>query len=320
MPIRVSCPNPNCSKVLNVKGELAGKRVKCPECQTPIEIPAVQPAPVVSAPVAAVRATPAAAAPIAAARPQEPPRSGVAGLPEALLKHQILIRKKRPKFFEGFIKNPFVEAAKVTHTVEDYETKQVIGFVRKEREEGFDWKKRILGVQTRPERYDVRETENGPNLLSVLIYRPLEVQLNPLALDEKFYEIRDAADLMLGRFRMKQKLFRADFSFRGPDDQVRAEVKWNIDKKNGLSSLVVVLPNGQLLGRVVSEGTLEAEQRAAAGKMVYVVHATVFSNKGHLAEVAPDLVGKPPAHLLTLGLAVIVMATGFGKSMTQGPR
>lgn len=241
-------------------------------------------------------------------------------LPETFLNRQILIRTKRRKFFEGFIQNPFIEPAKVTHTVVDYEANQVIGYVRREREEGFDWKKRILGVQTRPVRYDVRETEDGPNLLSVRIYRPVEVQLNPLASDEKFYEIRDGADVMLGRFRMKQKLFRADFSFRGPDDQVRAEVKWNVDKKHGLSSLVIVLPSGQLIGRVVSEGTLEAEQRAAAGKMVYVVTASLFSNKGHLAEVAPDLIGKVPAHQLTLGLAVIVMATGFGKSMTEGPR
>jgi hypothetical protein len=83
---------------------------------------------------------------------------------------------------------------------------------------------------------------------------------------------------------------------------------------------VIVLPSGQLIGRVVSEGTLEGEQRAAAGKMVYVVNASLFSNTGHIAEVSPDLIGKVPAHQLTLGLAVIVMATGFGKSMTEGPR
>lgn len=55
---------------------------------------------------------------------------------------------------EGFAQNPFIEPARVTLTVVDYEANQVIGYVRREREEGFDWKKRILGVQTRPATLD----------------------------------------------------------------------------------------------------------------------------------------------------------------------
>lgn len=43
MPIKVQCPS--CSKSFKAKDELAGRRVKCPGCKQPINIPAKAPAP-----------------------------------------------------------------------------------------------------------------------------------------------------------------------------------------------------------------------------------------------------------------------------------
>ncbi len=39
MSIRVECPNPNCDKVFKLKDELAGKKVRCGKCGTPIFVP-----------------------------------------------------------------------------------------------------------------------------------------------------------------------------------------------------------------------------------------------------------------------------------------
>src|SRR5438094_7394576 len=42
MPIKISCPNPNCRKSLTARDEMAGRRVKCPACGGTIAIPAAQ--------------------------------------------------------------------------------------------------------------------------------------------------------------------------------------------------------------------------------------------------------------------------------------
>ena len=41
MPIRVKCDS--CKKTLSVKDQLAGKRIKCPVCQTVVAVPAAPP-------------------------------------------------------------------------------------------------------------------------------------------------------------------------------------------------------------------------------------------------------------------------------------
>src|SRR5262245_60284402 len=40
MTIRLKCPNAKCQKVLVVKDELAGKRVRCPACKTSVSVAA----------------------------------------------------------------------------------------------------------------------------------------------------------------------------------------------------------------------------------------------------------------------------------------
>jgi hypothetical protein len=44
MPIRFTCPNPQCGKTIVVKDEFAGRTGKCPGCATPVKIPAAMPA------------------------------------------------------------------------------------------------------------------------------------------------------------------------------------------------------------------------------------------------------------------------------------
>ncbi|MGD2174135.1 MAG: hypothetical protein PVJ27_01940 [Candidatus Brocadiaceae bacterium] len=39
MAIRVKCPNQQCGKVYTLKDELAGKKVRCTECRSVIEVP-----------------------------------------------------------------------------------------------------------------------------------------------------------------------------------------------------------------------------------------------------------------------------------------
>ena len=62
MPIRVKCDN--CKKTLSVKDHLAGKKIKCPVCQTVVTVPAS------SAPKAPPSAAPV---PKSAAAPKKPP-------------------------------------------------------------------------------------------------------------------------------------------------------------------------------------------------------------------------------------------------------
>jgi hypothetical protein len=42
MPIKITCPNPNCRKTLTARDEMAGRKVKCPACGGAIAIPAAQ--------------------------------------------------------------------------------------------------------------------------------------------------------------------------------------------------------------------------------------------------------------------------------------
>ena len=53
MPIKFKCPNPNCRKTLSVADQLAGKKAKCPKCNTvltiPVPPPVAAPAPPASA-------------------------------------------------------------------------------------------------------------------------------------------------------------------------------------------------------------------------------------------------------------------------------
>ena len=53
MSIYVTCENPDCRKSLQVKAELAGKRVRCPGCKQPVQVPALpephQPTPAAAA-------------------------------------------------------------------------------------------------------------------------------------------------------------------------------------------------------------------------------------------------------------------------------
>lgn len=302
MPIRVTCPIPSCAKKLSVKDELAGKRVKCPGCQTPIQIPAAEAPPEPAFEYLVPDQEP---------EPPAPPPSrgvgGVVGLPSELQVPRLVVRAKGG--FQLFANlNPFVLPAKVLLNVEEPGTKKVLAIVRRERQSGFDWKKRILGIETKPFRYDVRFRENGPNLMSVSVTRPVAVQLNVFAADELLYELLDGDGVSLGRFRMKQKLFKTDFSFRGPDDLVKAEIKHEVTR--GSAAFVVRSPGGQQIGRVLSEGMLKLEEKLATGKGGFSVTTTgIFhGSEGFVAEVADNLVGKPAAHLLVVGLGVIVGA------------
>ena len=44
MPIRFTCPNKTCGKIIVVKDEFAGRIGKCPGCQTSVKVPAAMPA------------------------------------------------------------------------------------------------------------------------------------------------------------------------------------------------------------------------------------------------------------------------------------
>jgi hypothetical protein len=71
MPIKVQCA---CGKAFAAKDELAGKTVKCPNCQQPLKIPAATPAAAKAPakPAAAAAAKPGQAKPTVAAKPASP--------------------------------------------------------------------------------------------------------------------------------------------------------------------------------------------------------------------------------------------------------
>src|SRR5271155_2661649 len=50
MPVILKCPNAACGKPMQVPDNAAGKRVQCPTCKQPFQVPAAQPA---AAPAAA---------------------------------------------------------------------------------------------------------------------------------------------------------------------------------------------------------------------------------------------------------------------------
>src|SRR5437763_42105 len=71
MPIRVKCGN--CKKTLSVKDHLAGKKIKCPVCQTVVTVPT---APPTKAPLAAAGVKKPVAKPGPTTKPgAEPPES-----------------------------------------------------------------------------------------------------------------------------------------------------------------------------------------------------------------------------------------------------
>ena len=73
MPIPVQCQN--CGKSMKVKDDMAGKRGKCPQCGSVIEVPMAGPPP-----QAAPQQMPPQAAP-----PQMPPQGGAVGTPVVAL-------------------------------------------------------------------------------------------------------------------------------------------------------------------------------------------------------------------------------------------
>ena len=78
MPL-IQCPS--CSAQLNIKDELAGRRVKCPKCETPIDVPVADPPPL---PLPTPPSGPVAARvvkrPVAAVPPPEPAAAAAASL------------------------------------------------------------------------------------------------------------------------------------------------------------------------------------------------------------------------------------------------
>src|SRR5689334_19415984 len=44
MPVVIKCPNPACGKAMQVPDNAAGKRVQCPTCKQPFQVPGGAPA------------------------------------------------------------------------------------------------------------------------------------------------------------------------------------------------------------------------------------------------------------------------------------
>ncbi|WP_439621664.1 hypothetical protein [Gemmata sp.] len=289
MPIAVVCPGVGCGKKFKVSDEQAGRRAKCPACQTPLTIPAA------AAPEAEPHQKPTAAPP--------------PGTPALFTRLKLVVRGKA---FTGF---KLGGAAKVTHRVYAPDDKKTpLAVVRKEKRP-FDLLGMLFG-STKPVRWDVREDEGGDNLVSLVVRRTTASKLSSLAPTQVDADLLDTAGQKVGTFKLRGQVLgnRADLTFVDTDGEPLAAIG-AMGSAADLVGLAVSLPDGRRLGTVRSEAMADAVDAVQQGKAKLTVSG--FGDpEGHVAEVAPAGAGDPAAHRLLLALAVLVEVTGIGRRNT----
>jgi hypothetical protein len=251
--------------------------------------------------VAAVPSKPVA--PVKATAP-EPAEDGV------FSSAKVVVRAK------GFMGIRFAGSAKVTHRIFlPEEKKQPLAVVRQEKIP-FSLMG-LFGLANPPVRLDIRETENGENLLTLKFMKTAISQLSSKLPAQINIDLEDPDGEPYAKFEFRGGLFsnKAEMKVVDAEGGDLAEVKRLSSSADGVG-LVLIDAKGRTLGTVRTEAMSDMAEVMKSGK-AKMSFSVGGGAEGHVAEVDSDRLGKPLAHRLLVALAVIVEATGIGKKDTS---
>jgi hypothetical protein len=317
MSVAVSCPS--CSAKLQAPDAAAGRRVKCPKCQTPIPVPggaapapkasgraaADKPSAVKAASTAAVKTAPAitskaastgtgkssrAAAETASAKASAASGDGAAWEESDLLQHNEWTFREQG-WMRLAIKNRHFHICKSG-------TKDIIGYAD---EKASGWVLALRGMSNvakwLPTTVEIREEREGPLLLAI---RKINIPLLPWT----DVEIYDGEQQKLGHFRTKIFSLLGGFWLYDAEGKEVAEVK----AKLGMPPRYLFLSkDGRELGSVATEALAKA---AETNKMQVQVTLTTAPLR---LKVAREMADEPRVKVLMLATALAFEFTGAGR-------